>query len=76
MQVIRPDDVHAMTREQLVAFYTSKIYLTPKLKAEIKRRGLKPLPTRRVDMVQMLVNDDVNDDVNAREEESDDDTSD
>jgi hypothetical protein len=36
VQVIQPDRVHMMTREQLVTFPNSKVYLTLKLKAKIR----------------------------------------
>jgi hypothetical protein len=72
LQAIRPDHGHTMTREELVAFYSSKNYLTPKLKAEIKRSELKPVPTRRADMVKMLVDGDIG----FGEQESDGDMSD
>jgi hypothetical protein len=71
LQAIRPDHGHTMTREELVAFYSSKDYLTPKLKAEIKCSELKPVPTRRADMVKMLVDGDIG----SGEQESDGDRS-
>jgi hypothetical protein len=54
--LLRPAGAAQNSREALQEWYEGK--KAPELKAEVSRRGIKPVPSRKVDLVALLVDDD------------------
>jgi hypothetical protein len=52
-----PSDVVIRVKQALAALY--KESKAPELKAEVSRRGLRPVPTKKADMVKVLVRNDL-----------------